>query len=54
MNVRELIDELENYGDHVPVAVIRTVGNKERSYTDLNVEDRTLGGEMVVGIEVED
>ena len=29
MNVRELIDELENYGDHLEVTIIANFGDKE-------------------------
>jgi hypothetical protein len=53
MNVGELKDELDAYGDHLQVAVVIYGGAMERVITDISVNDINRGNELIIGIEVD-
>ena len=55
MNVRELIDELENYGDHLEVVVVRTdTAGEESTYGTIDVDTQNILGDVQVVLAVED
>jgi hypothetical protein len=53
MNVRELIEELENYGDHLPVQIVVNTGERDKVYPVEEVTTRVRTDETWVTLEVE-
>lgn len=54
INVGELREILDTWGDHVPVAIVVENGdNYMKIYKNFNVDDRNLGGELFVMLEIE-
>ena len=54
MNVGELREELDNYGDHLPVAIVISDGEHERVINDFEVVDRLTTNDHVISLEVEE
>ena len=55
MNVRELIEALEDYGDHLEVKIVVTgVHGEEKTYAGIEVDTYNTGGEPHVVLAVED
>lgn len=53
MNVGELKERLDEFGDHVPVAVVVEAGASEKVHRQYDVDDRTIDGEIVVTLTIE-
>ena len=50
----ELREELDNYGDHVPVAIVIEKGDSERVVLEFDVGTRHIENEMHVDLTVTD
>ena len=53
MNVGELKEELDAYGDHLEVAVVVYQGEREKVIKDFSVNDINRGSELIIGFEVD-
>jgi hypothetical protein len=53
MNVAEAKEALDDYGDHLPVVLIVTRGEREWVIREFEVETRNLNEGPVVSLEVE-
>lgn len=53
MNVGELRERLDDWGDHIPVRVVVNRGENDRVFDEFDVDDYTRSGEMAVEITVE-
>lgn len=53
MNVGELRERLDDWGDHIPVVVVVNRGESDRVFDAYDVEDTVRNGEMAVEITVE-
>ena len=54
MNVGELREELDNYGDHLEVVIVIADGEHERIINEFEVIDRLVTNDHQIALQVEE
>lgn len=52
MNVEQMIEILDGYGGHLPVAVVIEQRDKQFVYKDFDLDDRTVDGDVTVALTI--